>query len=181
MLNRTVKIPQWLHDIHGEEASPVCLMLTYIIGILYGAAFLVLLPIDLPIWKSILTFIILFDIGGGVISNLSTSTNQYYQKNERKRIVFLSLHILQPALMISVFPGECIYFIFVGAFTVTGSFIILFIKNIESQQVIASSLVSIGIFVSLFFIKEYFILNSFGILFMIKLLLGFSVKRPAFE
>jgi hypothetical protein len=55
------------------------------------------------------------------------------------------------------------------------------VKDTEFQQNIASLLLGIGIALSFFFALPIPILYVFAPLFMVKLILGFSVQRPSFS
>lgn len=100
---------------------------------------------------------------------------------KKRRYIFLLLHVTQPALMISIFPDEYIYFIALVGFTIPGSIIVLLLKNAESQQIVAGFILSPGILASSWLTNGSLLINTFGILFMLKLLAGFSVKRPPFD
>ena len=100
MIDREIKIPKVFQELHGEKPYLSTLILVYLAGI--GAASIVIaiiLPEGLPTWKIIFVFILYFDIGGGVVANLSTSTNQHYQGKTRLRVGLFLLHIIHPALL----------------------------------------------------------------------------------
>jgi hypothetical protein len=115
------------------------------------------------------------------VANLSSSTNQYYQQNEKKRIPFILIHILQPTILYVIFPQYLNYFLFIALFTVILTLIVSAISNREIQQNTASAFLVIGIIFATMFNEINFYVLALGIMFMIKLILGFSVRRPDFE
>ncbi len=179
---KTIKIPKALQELHGENSPLFNIILVYFIGLI--AFFLVFLSLEnsgISLIKRIIVSFIFFDIAGGVIANLSSSTNQYYQKNERIRIIFLLLHILHPAVVIWVFPSSWILIGGVAALTLMGGVALHFIPDNEKRQVLAAALLVLGVLGSLYLQAEVQVLYAFAPLFMVKLLIGFSVKRPVLE
>jgi len=137
--------------------------------------------IGLPVWKSILLFILYADIAGGVISNFSTSTKDYYRTNESLRLPFILLHLIHPALFILIFPDYTDYFIYVGLFTILACLILSRINQIEIQITTALFLFLLGTSFSFCFKIPVNFLFSFAPLFMTKLIIGFSIDRLNFE
>ena len=70
---------------------------------------------------------------------------------------------------------------FVGIFTLASARLVNAFSDTEFQQNMAAFLVVVGIAVSLIFEVSPVIFYSFAPLFMIKLILGFAVRRPAFS
>ena len=176
-----INIPKLFHELHGEKTKLSNIIITYSSGIIVSIITIIInLNLNLPLWKYILLFIIFIDITGGVVANLSSSTNQYYKDRNKLRIIFLLLHIIQPALMLLVFPKNYQYLLFIYLFTLGSSFILFKIKSSELQQNIAALFLVVGITISFLIKLNIFTLYLFGILYMIKLILGFSVKRPSF-
>lgn len=181
MLNREIKIPKVLRELHGEKATLSSLILVYLAAFAISAIALTqFIPLMLPLWKLILATVVFLDIGGGVVANLASSTNQYYQQNPKLRLIFLATHVLQPLLLMVVFPQNTAYFVFVLIYTLGSSFFINLIKDRELQQNTAAVLVSIGICQSFLFPLPIPFLYAFAPLFMVKLMFGFSVRRPDF-
>ena len=180
MCDKEIKIPKVFHELHGKTSHVSTIIMVYLAG--FTAAGLILsqiIGIELPLWKIILVGILYVDIGGGVVANLATSTNQYYQGKPKLRIGFILLHLVHPALFMLVFPVFWLYFGFVGLFTLASTLVINEIGDTEFQQNLAALLIVIGVAGSFFFEAPLPILYSFAPLFMIKLILGFSVRRPA--
>ena len=137
--------------------------------------------IGLPVWKSILLFILYADIAGGVISNFSSSTKDYYRTNKSLRLTFILMHLIHPALFILVFPDFAGYFIYVGLYTILACLILARINQIEIQLTTALLLLLLGTSFSFCFKIPVNFLFSFAPLFMSKLIIGFSVGKQNFE
>jgi hypothetical protein len=181
--SRKITVPKFLRELHGERISLYTFFSVYVTAII-TASFLtyeIIKDNELSYWKYILFFIIVIDIAGGVVANLSSSTNQYYQQNEKKRIPFILIHILQPTILYVIFPQYLNYFLFIALFTVILTLIVSAISNREIQQNTASAFLVIGIIFATMFNEINFYVLALGIMFMIKLILGFSVRRPDFE
>jgi hypothetical protein len=78
LLEREIKIPKLFHELHGETSKISTIILVYLTGIICSAITLVSLSTyDLDVWRYILLGVIVIDIAGGVVANLSSSTNSY--------------------------------------------------------------------------------------------------------
>lgn len=181
MKDREINVPKALQELHGEKSMLSTIIMVYFAGIIAASVFIfALLPLKLPVWKYILIAVLMIDIAGGVVANLSTPTNQYYQKNRKLRIVFLSLHFIQPLVFFIIFPDFLAFFVFLFIYTIACAIIVNAFKNKELQQNIAAIFVVAGVVLTFLFKIEPIILYSVAPLFMTKLILGFSVKRPVF-
>ena len=182
MQNRKIKVPKYLHELHGEYPDIFTLIVTYLASIISGIlAIIFTYNLGLSAWKSILLFILYADIAGGVISNFSSSTKDYYRTNKSLRIPFILMHLIHPALFILLFPYFADYFIYVGLFTILACLILAGINKKEIQLTTALFLLFLGTSFSYFFKIPVNFLFSFAPLFMTKLLIGFSIDGPNFE
>ncbi|PKN96169.1 MAG: hypothetical protein CVU43_22110 [Chloroflexi bacterium HGW-Chloroflexi-5] len=182
MLTQEINIPKVLHELHGEKARLSSLLLVYLTAMVVGGiALWQMVPLELPVWKVILAVIIFLDIGGGVTANLTSSTNQYYQRKVRLRPIFLAMHVVHPLLLMLVFPQNVWFLLFVMIYTLGSAFGVNLIKDQEMQQTAAGALVAVGVCLVVLFPVSFAILYVFAPLFMAKLILGFAVRRPDFE
>jgi hypothetical protein len=182
MQNKKIKVPNYLHELHGEYPDIFTLIGTYLASIISGILVIVFTNnLGLPVWKSILLFVLYADIAGGVISNFSSSTKDYYRTNKSLRLPFILMHLIHPALFILIFPDFADYFIYVGLFTILACLILSRINKIEIQLTTALFLLLLGTSFSFCFKIPVNFLFSFAPLFMTKLIIGFSVNRPNFE
>jgi hypothetical protein len=178
MRGKQINIPKYFQELHGEKTSLFSLILVYFTSFINS---LILthyaIPEDFALWKTILFFIIVLDIAGGVIANFTNSTNQYYQEKSNLRIPFISLHIIHPTILYLLFPSDGILFIFMGVYTIASCFILNFIHGRELQRLIAVFLVTMGATLVFVIPSDIPVLRLLPILFFLKLILGFSVKR----
>ncbi|MBA4384363.1 MAG: hypothetical protein C0410_06480 [Anaerolinea sp.] len=181
MLNGEIIIPKALHELHGEKASLTSLVLVYLTALVVGGITLwQIIPLGLPVWKVILTAVLFLDIGGGAAANHTSSTNQYYQKKVSLRPIFLAMHVVHPLLLMLVFPYSVWFLLFVMAYTLGSAFGVNLIKDRELQQTTAAALVGMGVCSALLFPLSFPFLYVLAPLFMVKLILGFAVRRPVF-
>jgi hypothetical protein len=181
MQNKKIKVPKYLHELHGEYPDIFTLTGTYLASLISGILVIVFTNnLGLPFWKSILLFVLYADIAGGVISNFSSSTKDYYRTNKNLRLPFIFMHLIHPVLFILLFPHFADYFIYVGLFTILACLIVNRIKQIEIQLTTAMFFFLSGTLLSFCFKIPVNFLFSFAPLFMAKLIIGFSVNRPNF-
>lgn len=182
MAGKPVEVPKFLQELHGEKTTIGKILLVYLSGGIVAAFSLIgLVHQGIAPWRVILCGILFMDISGGVVANLSSSTNQYYQKNMRLRIGFLLVHCIHPGLFIVMFPLQYPYFLFCYLYTMIACLALFKVKDADLQQNMAALFVAVGISASLvFFPSPIKALALFGPLFMIKLVLGFSVRRPSY-
>lgn len=113
-----IAVPRWLHDLHGTHSTRRDLALVQ--GCAWGVTALVAalaLAQGLPPWAVALLALLAVDIAGGVVSNVTPGTNAHYNASRRARIVFLALHVLQPAALVWLFPGWAVPIAGVAALT----------------------------------------------------------------
>ena len=184
MGDRTLRIPRFLHELHGEETSLPALACTYSAAVAAGAAAWVGLAPARPLWWRLAIAVLVFaDVGGGVVANFSAGTMRYYRERPRLRVFFLLAHLVQPALLTLAFPAASPAFIFAGLFTVGSGLAVTAIRDVEAQQSVAALLATVGtlgaaLIGAAFIAAAPPILLAFAPLFMLKIIVGFSVRRP---
>lgn len=182
MTLRKVRVPKFLHELHGAEARISTILLSYGAGLAVAAVALFQLQgTDIGSLQKVLAALVLLDVAAGVVANLSSSTNQHYQQNESSRKGFLLLHVLHSAALAWAFPQHWLYFLFAYLYTLAASLIVNQAQDSEWQQNLAAFFVVIGIGASTLFELNPALLYGFLPLFAVKLILGFSVRRPSFE
>ena len=177
-MENTVKIPSFLHEIHGEQSNWFDITATHLVALFTViAALFTANDLNLATWQTALLILLAYDLGGGVLANFTYSTKWYYDQSQTRRLVFLSLHFLQPLLMCLVFPVHWIGVALFSAYTVTASFMTNAIRFPQKQLTIGAILSLTGIIA----------LHSLDIglpttilllltLFLLKLPLSFSVR-----
>ncbi len=104
--SRTIAVPRWLHELHGTRSTRRDLVSVQ------ASAWGVTMPIvalalaeGLPVWAVAVVALLVVDIAGGVVSNVTPGTNAHYNDSRRARVVFLALHVVQPAALIWLLPA----------------------------------------------------------------------------
>ncbi len=95
----------------------------------------------------------------------------------RLRWGFIFIHFIEPGLLFLLFDGKVAYWIFLYAFTVAAASLVNIIPGRERQQGAAAALVVIGIVILLPIGLSTPFLAWFGPVYMLKLILGFAVRR----
>ena len=116
-----------------------------------------------------------FDIGGGVIANFTSGTNNYYAESLRKRYLFVLFHLAQPSLLIWIFPSELLAILGVTLFTLTSSIIVLRLKSPNNQRIIAVTLLLLSLILSTLLNYNDPLAKLIMQFFSIKLIFAFSV------
>lgn len=174
-----MELPKFLHELHGERSRVSTLVAVYLAGLICAGVVAWQLALDgQPVWKTILGAFIFLDIGGGVVANLSSSTSRYYRERPKLRLPFLALHVIHPAALALLFPSAMPYFIYTGIVTLAGAVLVNAVKDAELQQNQAALLIAVGCAFSFCFRLDLPILYLFTPLFLVKLILGFAVRRP---
>lgn len=181
MTIKTLTVPKFLHELHGERANLLNFVLVYVVGVLTAIiSMLELIPKNIELWKLIVVFLLFTDITGGVISNMSFSTNNYYQKRPKLKMIFIFAHIIQPLLFSIMFIEYWPYMLFIYLLTMVSCFILYNISNKDIQRTIGSVFIIIGIVGTIYlFDFELLSIMLIGILYMLKLILGFSVNKDS--
>ncbi|GIN96969.1 hypothetical protein J6TS1_28390 [Siminovitchia terrae] len=176
---RQLRIPSFLHDVFGEKQS-VGSILTILLfgGILTGALYYRFpeLANDLPVWRSTLALLLIFDVFAGVIANFTVSTSNFYAARKRNRIVFIAIHvhIVLIALLLNTNIG---YSVGIWAYTIIGAYIVNALIGKHVQLFVAGLLLSVGLGVvpMLPGITPYMLI--IGLLFLVKVLFSFAVDH----
>jgi hypothetical protein len=166
--------------LDGENPKNTDLILTYVTGILMAILVLVTAKFQNLNWsilQSTVAFIVTADLAGGVISNLTKSTNSFYQKSDKLSIIFLAVHFIQPLLLTIFFGLSFQTFWFLYLFMLFSSIIVRFFSRNEYQRQISGGIVTIGFTIfSLFFgLPSIFI--WFPFVYFFKLIFAFSVNH----
>jgi hypothetical protein len=175
-------MPRLLWEIHGACPTLYSVWLVYVVGFLVAALFAVtVFDHTGSLWRSAVAGIVLFDIAGGAVANMTEETSAHYSGRPRERAVFRSLHVLQPGVMAFVLPAVWVGFLGVAVYTVAASWALEFVDGADVQRTLAGVCLVIGLAVLLALYPRLetasLLLIGFSALFMVKLLLGFSVRR----
>ncbi len=175
-MNNTVNIPAFLHEFHGRKSNWLDLAATHLIALVATATALILSDqYDLTLWKKFLFAALAYDLGGGVMSNFTYATNLYYDHPIRKRLIFITLHWLQPVLMSLVFPAYWQGILLFSAYILASTFIVNGIQIHQRQLTLGIGLTLLGL-LALFFVSFIPPVSLLLTLFLLKLPLAFAVR-----
>ncbi|MCC5914007.1 MAG: hypothetical protein JJU46_06495 [Balneolaceae bacterium] len=172
-----IKIPKLLHELHGELSNWRDVGLTHMAA--WGLTVLMVwlsVCSGHPIWITVLLAILTVDIAGGVVSNFTKGTNNYYEQYPQKRVVFLLLHIIQPALLSMMFPDQVFLILAVMAYTLSISIWLDGSRKFEFPKSVSPFLTIVGITGLVIMPIEFIGLQLLLILYITKLILAFSVN-----
>lgn len=177
MQNKKIQVHKFLGEIFGRETTTFDLLVIIISSVSFAVLTLfVKWNADITIIKKIILTILALDIGGGVVANFTTGTNNYYAESLRKRYLFVLFHLLQPSILIWIFPSELIAILGVSLFTLTSSIIVLNIKKEYYQRIVAITLLLLSLILSTLLSFTDQLTQVIMHFFALKLILAFSVN-----
>lgn len=182
-MTRSIRVPRFLRELHGEKASVFDLALTYLAAI--GTAIVIVVrpgarPVASLWWEIALVAVIGADLAGGAVANFTVGTDRYYAARPKLRLVFLMLHVVHPTILYLIIGGPPEVWIAIPAFTLASALVVNSLPRAR-QATVAAVLSSAGIMICF----SWFVIAPpalwFGPLFLVKLVLGFSVRRTTPE
>jgi hypothetical protein len=175
--NKKIQVHKFLVELFGRETTTFDLLAIVIASLSFAGLTLALKwNDDISNFKLIILTILALDIAGGVVANFTTGTNNYYAESLRKRYFFVLFHLLQPSILIWIFPNDLQAILGISIFTLISSIIVLNIKKYYAQRIAALTLLLL-IFILLILLNFSDPLTQLLIqLFSIKLILAFSVN-----
>ena len=177
MQKKKIQVHKFLSEVFGRETTTFDLLAIIISSISFAVLTLFFKwYADIAIIKKIILTILALDIGGGVVANFTTGTNNYYAESLRKRYLFVLFHLLQPSILIWIFPSELIAILGVSLFTLTSAIIVLYIKKQYSQRIVAVTLLLLSLILSTLLNYSVPLTKMIMQLFSVKLILAFSVN-----
>ena len=176
-IERKIEIPKFLHEVYGYRSSVVELVFTYI-TILSVTSILVIMAddLDLPLFQWIIYVLLIIDLTGGVVSNFTEGTNHYYAESAKRRLVFISLHVIQPLLMYWIFPDEGWNIALISFLTLSTMLLVNGIGTYTKQRFFAAVFITLNITVAFLLGITPPVLLWLLIMFIIKLVLAFAVR-----
>ena len=105
------------------------------------------------IWQNIIAFFLAFDISGGITTNTTSCAKRWYHRkgqNIKHHIIFVSIHILQIALVAFFFrSGDITYMLTLYLPLTIGAILILTVPQ-YIQRSVAGSLTSLAVLLSIY-------------------------------
>ncbi|MEL6190869.1 MAG: hypothetical protein AAFR66_02425 [Bacteroidota bacterium] len=177
-MENIINVPRPLHEVHGERASLVDVILPHSLSILASIYFLMIPPgADFGLLKSVLLFVLTYDLIGGVIANFSEGTSRFYAESKSRRFKFIALHILQPTAMWYLFQDHQTVVLITSIYVVGAAIVVNQLKGLRRQLVVSGTLVIIGIFLFQLFNENAPLTLQFLLLaFILKLPLAWAVR-----
>ncbi|MEF3305375.1 hypothetical protein [Paenibacillus sp. GYB003] len=176
---KQLRMPSFLHDVFGEKQSMGAIAAILLFGGMLTAALYGAFPEmtnDLPVWRSALAFVLIFDIGSGCIANFTASTSNFYAARKTNRLVFIAIHV-HVVLVALLLHADIWYSLGVWAYTTIAALTVNALIGKQSQLVVAGFLLSVGLggIPMLPGITPYMLIVCE--LFMLKVLFGFAVDH----
>jgi|694.fasta_scaffold87809_5 hypothetical protein len=176
-LRKSGSMREFLKFLHGEHPTTTDLILTYLGACLSLVPFEFLIStLDLSITKQMILSFIVLDFSGGIIANITESTSSFYASRPRLRIVFLLAHLVQPALLVWIFPENALVVFYITVYTLLSSIVVSWVGDFARQRTLALFLVLVGLSsMPLVLDKGSSVLGVCLSMYIIKLILSFSV------
>ena len=175
--NKKIIIHKFLFELFGRETTTFDLLAIINSSISFaGLTLLLKWNADISIFKLIILTILALDIAGGVVANFTIGTNNYYAESFRKRYLFVLFHLLQPSILIWIFPSDFLAILGVSLFTLLSSIIVLNIKKHYTQRIVAITLLLLSFILTALLNYTDPLTKMLMQLFSIKLILAFSVN-----
>lgn len=176
---KQISIPSFLHDVFGEKQTVGSILTILLFGAFLTTLLCLVFPefiTNLPLWRSALALLLIFDIFSGCIANFTSSTSNFYVNRRKNRIIFIMIHfhniIIALLLQIDLWSTVVVW-----AYTIVGAFIVnAFIKR-DSQLFIAGFLLSLGLGVLPILEEMQPYMLTINSLFMLKVLFSFAVDH----
>ena len=175
--NRKIQVQRHLTGIFGRETTTFDLS-AIVIGSLSFAGLTLVLKwnANISIIEMILLTILALDIAGGVVANFTTGTNNYHAESLRKRHLFVLFHLLQPSILIWIFPNDLLSILCVSTYTLASSIVVLSIKKHYTQRIVAMTLLLLSFVLSTLMNYSDPLTRILMQLFSMKLILAYSVN-----
>jgi len=175
--NNKIKVNRFLSELFGHETTTFDLLSIVVSSFSFAGLTLILKwNANISNIKIIMLTILTLDIAGGIVANFTRGTNNYYAESLRRRYLFVFFHLLQPSILIWIFPSELLAILGVSLYTLTSSIIVLNIKKQYDQRIIAVTLLLFSLFLSTLLKYTDPLTKMIMQLFSIKLILAFSVN-----
>jgi len=180
--NKKIQVHKFLFELFGRETTTFDLLAIVICSLSFAGLTLALKwNGDISNFKLIILTILALDIAGGVVANFTAGTTNYYAESLRKRYLFVLFHLLQPSILIWIFPSELLAILGVSLFTLTSSIVVLNIKKQYNQRIIALTLLLLSLILSILLNFSDTLTQMIMQLFSIKLILAFSVNWSSID
>lgn len=175
--DKKITIPSYLHELHGKQANIFDLVVNYTTAIIATLVILYLArDLSLATYKLIILGVLALDLAGGVVSNFTQGTNNYYIEKPKMRYVFIAFHVVQPLVLIWLFPGDLVGISVISMYTLVAMTVINSIEEHLRQRVYGAFLMVVGLSISFLVGEMQPIVHLMLILFVVKLIVAFAIR-----
>ncbi|WP_409344574.1 hypothetical protein [Paenibacillus sp. MBLB4367] len=143
---KTVKIPSFFHEVFGEKQTAAELFFIIVFGVGMSGLMLACTYPEwggLAWWKIGCLALLALDINGGVVANVTLSTNNYYKASSRARLLFIAIHV-QPVLLSLIFGESLLLCLLVWGYTIGSALVVNALIRYPAQRTVAAVLAAAG-------------------------------------
>lgn len=177
---KRVFVPKALQEIFGEEQSLFSIVAILLFGSILSTAVVLRFPEmydGIPLWRRVLSFVLIFDIFCGCIANFSESTNNYYAARHKMRVIFIAVHF-HIVILALLLETNVMSSIWVWLYTIASALVVNMLKG-RRQRFVGGLLLAAGLgWIPMLPNMEFYTL-IFCLLFILKVLYAFSVNHYA--
>ncbi|WP_256006702.1 hypothetical protein [Pedobacter deserti] len=173
LFTKKIHLPPLLWKLHGRSACVTDLLMTYSFAILVGIVNLYFSR-DLPVWASVIILALSLDIGGGVISNLTRGTIDYYRQSNHSPYAFIWVHLIQAALLAWVYQELMDQIMMLSLIIMTLSSELIRVSGTERQKPLSTFLFGLVLLATLVLEMSALPVRLLLILLAFKLIMGFA-------
>jgi hypothetical protein len=174
---KKVSIPSYLHELHGKQASIFDLTINYTTAIIAALIILFLArDLSLATYKLVILGVLALDLAGGIVSNFTEGTNNYYIEKPKMRYVFIAFHVIQPLVLIWLFPNDLVGIAIISIYTLIAMTVVNSIQEHLRQRVYGAFLMVIGLSITFLVNEMQAIVHLMLILFVVKLIVAFAIR-----
>jgi hypothetical protein len=181
---KIIRVSRVFHELFGEETTRLDLLAILSAaflgtGLVLWFDFEHLRMLSIPVLMIIL--VLLADILGGVVANLTKGTASYYKERESLRQIFIFIHV-QPILFALLIQNHVIESIFIYLYVALSATMINSIRHLPQHKAIAMLMFMFGALMLLLFgtsMSPYVLI--FFIFFMMKMIVSFACSHTHYR
>ena len=175
----TIRMPSYLHEVFGESQTKSELLAILLFGVGSATLLFIMFPemtLTLPLWQSILAYLLVLDIFAGCVANFTRSTSNYYAARDKERLVFIAIHvhILIVAWLLGIGLWSALT---VWGYTIASAYVVNACKDSQFQKFVAGILLALGILIIVLGmdVPKYFLVIL--LLYLLKVGYAFAVDH----
>lgn len=179
---KRIRIPHGFRELFGDETTPFALALICgFAGLATAATIWVTREemLGLNVFSVVIVALLMIDIYGGVVANLSSGTNHYYRESGRRRALFIAIHV-QP-IVLALISGEALVpAAVVWGSTIAGAVGVGAVRSRDVQSIIGFAAAMCALLVAYFVASGYpSYIRITLMMYTVKVVYSFSVDHYA--